>query len=479
MSLLIATNPFVSSLGPSVLVLNPPLSSFSVLSVFSVLRSLSGRSNHSVTSQFPADVATHYFGSAEAPTLLAWLKWSCFEWIDDWIITPPSNQSSGIADPLSDGAPMHLAQSEVMIPVAMYFWVSIVRAHEIASMSGSDTLAAERENRWYRKVVWAQTSTARKRVQQGKLGCCYLGALPDICLALQRIGLGMILCCTMRSCDHKGNVARFKQELRDTDKAVRKTKLEYNLMGSDRRRLEELKRTYVAGLAFGPPLVHGPESYTEYFATVDDAVITADISKLRKDMCVYRMTDASYHASAVMADAGPSDSLSAQSSHQNLQPEPEPEPKAFTTITSGSSSHRASNGKLGNRRTAFFQNPIRDVGMFQQKSTSTDKRLQPIKFADTTKLRRYSHECMMQVADIAQMIIFLSQARRLKHANRSNVLMFALALLHACIPIWHALLLPVPLGGGCNGYGWMQNSHIKRSWSDVPSALNPHVNHIS
>ena len=140
-----------------------------------------------------------------------------------------------------DFVPMHLAQSEVMIPAFMFLWVAIVRAHEIASLSGSDTLAAVRENKWYRTVVWAKTTSTRQRRQKGKSGC--LNMISNTLLSMQRGALSVILCCTKCSCQCAKNFDEFSRELGNTDKSVSKTKLEFNLMDSDRRRMEELKRT--------------------------------------------------------------------------------------------------------------------------------------------------------------------------------------------------------------------------------------------
>jgi hypothetical protein len=129
--------------------------------------------------------------------------------------------------------------------------------------------------------------------------------------------------------------------------------------------------------------VHGPGSYTEYFASVDNAVITADIMRIRKSMHVYRMTDGSHAQSE--ADSKPERS----------------------SVRRGAQQTNAS--KANNRLTTAFTHTVPHLGEVEQTPTSNDKCLQSIRVTDKRKLRRYAHECMMQVADIAQMIIYLSQ----------------------------------------------------------------------
>jgi hypothetical protein len=178
----------------------------------------------------------------------------------------------------------------------------------------------------------------------------------------------------------------FNEELKKTD---RKIQTSLRLDERDDIRRFELSQTYIEGASWKKHVKDGPNGFERHFQSVDDAVITSDIERLRQEMRVFQMRK-------------PGKKVSSQT--PEMMHTETPEEKRFKEATH----------------------------IFEDKE-------QPGVGNDST---------CTNAGSIAFMIEFLAKARRLVHTSRNILIVSVVSFLHATVPVWHAWL-PTWLGGGC------------------------------
>eukprot|EP01043_Picozoa_sp_COSAG02_P023122 COSAG02_NODE_1225_length_13785_cov_12.911588_6_plen_1460_part_00 len=395
------------------------------------------------------------------PSQSSWF-WTAKEfWVDQWpgyLSADWVNRTFMSNDDQSSG--MRLEESEVLLPAMMYVFLCFVGASEHAMFSGMDTLSESREDRWYRRAEksWrdiqkqkkdrnppttclkcdsCHSSFAKKKGHfvvaglsllfglvmswaffiRDQTGWQLLPILQFVAAALlvlaslvladaldifrivkegfYRLLLRIFLFCTDKVCaDGEKKEPRdfdwFRRHVSHTDLYLRTS---FRLDKRDEMRKHELTLTYIEAPMWSEYREEGPDGFKTHFEQVDDAVIYSDISELRQKMKVFKMD----------------------------LPE---------GTTSGSELVRTRSPANSSRRF------LRGTSVFH--GTLTDYQKTLLEAEDTC----------MSVGHIADMIIYLSKARRLVHARRTTLICAAISLLHAAVPFWHAWL-PKKLGGQC------------------------------
>lgn len=380
-------------------------------------------------------------------------------WVDQWsgpFHTDRSWQTDWVNDTFvfaGDATGMRLAESEVLLPAIMYVFVCFVGASEHAMFSGMDTLSESREDRWYRR---AEKSYRDRQKSSSKFSCantrekrwgyfvaaapCLLvgvilliwarirldgdGALTTYLLVSVAVGflvlavllsahafdvarhikdgfyrllLTIFLFCTDRVCTDGEEKERrtfewFRRHVSSTDLYLRTS---FRLDKRDEMRKHELTLTYIEAPMWSEYKEDGPNGFKEHFAKIDDAVIYSDLKEKRERMKVFQMSHP-------------------PEGNQN------------------GSSELVRNRSPANSKRRF----MRGTTVFQGGLSERHKTI----LAD--------QDTCMSIGHIADMIIYLSKARRLVHARRTTLICLCVSLLHATVPFWHAWL-PIKLGGNC------------------------------
>ena len=384
-------------------------------------------------------------------------------WVDQWsgpFHTDRSWQTDWVNDTFvfaGDATGMRLAESEVLLPAIMYVFVCFVGASEHAMFSGMDTLSESREDRWYRR---AEKSYRDRQKSSSKCSCantrekrwgyfvaaalCLLvGMIPLIWACIRRhnaadddgalitnllfsvagtllvvavllwahafdvarhvkdgfyrLLLTIFLFCTDRVCTDGQEKERrtfewFQRHVSSTDLYLRTS---FRLDKRDEMRKHELTLTYIEAPMWSEYKEDGPNGFKEHFAKIDDAVIYSDLKEKRERMKVFQMSQP-------------------PEGNQN------------------GSSELVRNRSPANSKRRF----MRGTTVFQGGLSERHKTI----LAD--------QDTCMSIGHIADMIIYLSKARRLVHARRTTLICLCVSLLHAAVPLWHAWL-PKKLGGKC------------------------------
>ena len=368
-------------------------------------------------------------------------------WETDWV-----NRTFIFAD---NATGMRLAESEVLLPALMYVFVCFVGASEHAMFSGMDTLSESREDRWYRRAEksWRESQKAsshcscsntceKRRGHFVAAGCCLLvgaillisvsiihadddksltrhamGIFAAVLLAVAmlvlaaafdaaqhakdgfyRILLKLFLFCTDRVCtDDQEKESRtfewFRRHISSTDLYLRTS---FRLDKRDEMRKHELSLTYIEAPMWSEYREAGPDGFKEHFNSIDDAVIYSDLKEKRERMKVFQMS----------------------------------RPSESNRSGDGSEIVRTNSKRRFLSGTTVFQEGLSE----RHKTVLADE------------------DTCMSVGHIADMIIYLSKARRLVHARRTTLICLSVSVMHAAVPFWHAWL-PKTLGGKCGTSG--------------------------